>query len=75
MSWSISAPAGTRASEDPGASDLLIEVFGEERGSHARIALYQSDLPREAPIACELTLFLQHHEDPPVRAAGGVPRR
>jgi enamine deaminase RidA (YjgF/YER057c/UK114 family) len=41
-----------------GASDLLVEVFGEDRGSHARIALYQSDLPREAPVACELTLYL-----------------
>ncbi|WP_051467670.1 RidA family protein [Actinomadura oligospora] len=42
-----------------GASDLLVEVFGEDRGGHARIALYQSDLPREAPVACELTLHLQ----------------
>src|SRR5262249_37751880 len=44
-----------------GASDLLVEVFGEERGSHARIALYQSDLPREAPVAAELTLYLRDH--------------
>jgi len=41
-----------------GASDLLIEVFGEDCGSHARIALYQSDLPREAPVTCELILLL-----------------
>lgn len=46
-----------------GASDLMIEVFGEEHGSHARIALDQSDLPREAPVACELTLHLKNHED------------
>ncbi|TMQ99998.1 RidA family protein [Actinomadura soli] len=42
-----------------GASDLLIEVFGEERGTHARIALYQSDLPRQAPLAGELVLLLR----------------
>lgn len=42
-----------------GASDLLIEVFGQDRGSHARISLYQNDLPREAPVACELTLYLR----------------
>jgi enamine deaminase RidA (YjgF/YER057c/UK114 family) len=42
-----------------GASDLLIEVFGEDSGSHARIALYQNNLPREAPLACELTLYLE----------------
>ncbi|WUH99069.1 RidA family protein [Spirillospora sp. NBC_00431] len=42
-----------------GASDLLIDVFGEERGTHARIALYQSDLPRQAPLAAELTLLLR----------------
>jgi enamine deaminase RidA (YjgF/YER057c/UK114 family) len=45
-----------------GASDLLIEVFGEERGTHARIALYQADLPREAPLTAELTLLL-HPDD------------
>ena len=39
-----------------GASDLLIEVFGEERGRHARSALYQHELARDAPVAGELTL-------------------
>jgi enamine deaminase RidA (YjgF/YER057c/UK114 family) len=39
-----------------GASDLLIEVFGEERGRHARSALYQHELARNAPVAGELTL-------------------
>jgi enamine deaminase RidA (YjgF/YER057c/UK114 family) len=48
-----------------GASDLLVDVFGEARGGHARIALYQPDLPREAPVAAELTLLLrgQPHND------------
>ncbi|MEU8135243.1 RidA family protein [Streptodolium elevatio] len=41
-----------------GASDLLIEVFGPDLGKHARIALYQPDLPREAPLTAELTLQL-----------------
>ncbi len=33
-----------------GASDLLVEVFGEERGRHARAALYQNELTYDAPI-------------------------
>lgn len=39
-----------------GASDLLISVFGEEHGRHARSALYQHELARNAPVAGELTL-------------------
>ncbi|MFF5212771.1 RidA family protein [Streptosporangium sp. NPDC000396] len=42
-----------------GASDLLIKVFGQEHGTHARIALYQADLPGEAPLTAELTLLLR----------------
>ena len=37
-----------------GASDLLIEIFGPERGTHARMALYQHELARNAPIAGEI---------------------
>jgi len=37
-----------------GASDLLIEIFGPALGTHARMALYQPDLPRDAPIAGEI---------------------
>ncbi|MGH2797518.1 MAG: RidA family protein [Thermoleophilaceae bacterium] len=39
-----------------GASRLLIEVFGEERGRHARMALYQPCLPGDAPLTAELLL-------------------
>jgi enamine deaminase RidA (YjgF/YER057c/UK114 family) len=39
-----------------GASDLLIDVFGDEFGAHARSALYQHELARDAPVAGELTL-------------------
>ncbi|HEV2675411.1 MAG TPA: RidA family protein [Aliidongia sp.] len=42
-----------------GASDLLIEVFGPELGRHARSALYQHELARDAPIAGELTLAVE----------------
>ena len=42
-----------------GASDLLIEVFGPERGRHARSALYQHELARDAPVAGELTLAVR----------------
>ena len=42
-----------------GASDFLIEVFGQERGRHARSALYQHELARDAPVAGELTLAVE----------------
>ncbi|MBL6653731.1 MAG: RidA family protein [Reyranella sp.] len=41
-----------------GASDLLIDVFGENHGRHARSALYQHELARNAPVAGELTLAM-----------------
>ncbi len=37
-----------------GESDLLVEVFGEERGKHARAALYQNELTLDAPYESEL---------------------
>jgi hypothetical protein len=39
-----------------GASRLLIDVFGEERGSHVRMALYQPSLPGDAPLTAEVLL-------------------
>jgi enamine deaminase RidA (YjgF/YER057c/UK114 family) len=42
-----------------GASDLLIQIFGEARGRHARSALYQHELARDAPVAGELTLAVR----------------
>jgi enamine deaminase RidA (YjgF/YER057c/UK114 family) len=42
-----------------GASDLLIRIFGPELGTHARMALYQPDLPRDAPIAGEVMFAVQ----------------
>ena len=42
-----------------GASDLLIQIFGPELGPHARMALYQPDLPRDAPIAGEIMYALR----------------
>ena len=54
----VNAAAGFRDAPKVmnGASDLLIAVFGEERGRHARSALYQHELARDAPVAGELTL-------------------
>ena len=37
----------------------FLASFGKELGTHARIALYQPDLPGEAPVAAELTLLLR----------------
>ena len=42
-----------------GASDLLIRVFGDELGRHARMALYQHELARDAPIAGEIQFALR----------------
>ena len=42
-----------------GASDLLVELFGET-GRHARLALGAAELPLHAPV--ELELIVQVHE-------------
>jgi enamine deaminase RidA (YjgF/YER057c/UK114 family) len=42
-----------------GASDLLIQVFGDELGRHARMALYQHELARDAPVAGEIMFALR----------------
>ena len=40
-----------------GVSDLLIEVFGQEKGSHARSAVGMCSLPRG--IACEVEMVVE----------------
>lgn len=40
-----------------GASDLLIEVFGQEKGCHARSAIGMCSLPRG--IACEVEMVVE----------------
>ncbi len=42
-----------------GASDLLLQIFGDDRGAHARMALYQHSLARQAPIAGEIMFGLE----------------
>lgn len=37
-----------------GASNLLAEIFGAERGSHARSAVGTNSLPRNVPVEIEL---------------------
>lgn len=44
-----------------GASELLIDVFGAERGAHARAALYQPELARDAPVAGNVLLAVRPH--------------
>lgn len=39
-----------------GASDLLVEIFGKERGAHARAAVYQNEMTRDAPVEIEMTV-------------------
>lgn len=42
-----------------GASDLYVEVFGPERGCHARAALYQNELTWDSPVEAELTVQIR----------------
>jgi len=42
-----------------GASDLYVQIFGEERGRHARAALYQHELTWDAPVEAELTVHVK----------------
>jgi enamine deaminase RidA (YjgF/YER057c/UK114 family) len=42
-----------------GASDLYVEVFGQERGRHARAALYQNELTWDSPVEAELTVQIR----------------
>ena len=37
-----------------GCSDLLVDVFGKERGVHARSAVGTNSLPRQVPVEIEL---------------------
>ena len=57
----VNAPPGFRDSPRVlnGASDLLVEVFGKDQGSHARSALYQHELARNAPVAAQVTLAVR----------------
>jgi len=41
-----------------GASELLLELFGEERGRHARSAVGMAALPRNITVELELTFEL-----------------
>lgn len=42
-----------------GASDLYVELFGEENGRHARAALFQNELGLDAPVEAELNVLLK----------------
>lgn len=57
----VNAAAGFRDAPSVlnGASDLLIDIFGAEDGRHARMALYQHEIARDAPIAGEITFGLK----------------
>ena len=42
-----------------GASELLLEVFGETRGRHARSAVGMAELPFDVPVEIEAELLLR----------------
>ena len=43
-----------------GFSDLIVEVFGEERGAHARSAVGMAELPFAIPVEIEAEVALSH---------------
>jgi enamine deaminase RidA (YjgF/YER057c/UK114 family) len=42
-----------------GCSDLLVEVFGQEAGSHARSAVGMAGLPRGVPVEIEIIVEVE----------------
>jgi enamine deaminase RidA (YjgF/YER057c/UK114 family) len=42
-----------------GASELLIKVFGDVNGKHARTAVGVAELPFNAPIEIEVTIEMK----------------
>jgi enamine deaminase RidA (YjgF/YER057c/UK114 family) len=42
-----------------GASELLIKLFGEVNGKHARTAVGVAELPLNAPVEIEMTVQLR----------------
>jgi enamine deaminase RidA (YjgF/YER057c/UK114 family) len=42
-----------------GASELLVKIFGEERGSHARSAIGSNELPFNTPVEIEMIVEVE----------------
>ncbi len=53
-----------------GASDLFVELWGEERGKHARAALTQHTLGLNAPVEADITIELYTNR---ISIVGAVP--
>lgn len=52
-----SAPGwGEQPAVTNGASELFLQVFGPERGSHSRLALGAAALPKNAPVELEVVI-------------------
>jgi YjgF/chorismate_mutase-like, putative endoribonuclease len=51
-----------------GASRLLLDAFGPERGRHTRMALCHAGLPGDAPLTAELLLAIGRPRDHADRA-------
>jgi hypothetical protein len=47
-----------------GVSDLMVEVFGEERGKHARAAFGVHSLPSRVPLEIDMIVEVQEEEVP-----------
>jgi len=42
-----------------GASELIFELFGEDRGAHARTSVGVAQLPRSAAVEVEVVVALK----------------
>jgi enamine deaminase RidA (YjgF/YER057c/UK114 family) len=42
-----------------GFSDLILDVFGAERGQHARSAVGMAELPFDIPVEIEAEVFVR----------------
>jgi enamine deaminase RidA (YjgF/YER057c/UK114 family) len=42
-----------------GASELLIKIFGDVNGKHARTAVGVAELPLDAPVEIEMTVLIK----------------
>ena len=57
----VNAPAGFTQQPEVinGASDLLVEIFGAERGKHARAAVGMGSLPRNIAVEIEMVVEIE----------------
>jgi len=64
VNTSITYPSSPSQEVINGCSNLLVEIFGAERGAHARSAVGTNSLPRNVPVEIEMITELAPAELP-----------